>query len=72
HQGRYLFPALVPLALACAAGMWGWAAVLENLWPVGKRVLRWLPAALAPALAVLALYALFGVVIPAFTLVGGL
>lgn len=72
HQGRYLFPALVPLALACAAGIWGWAAVLENLWPVGKRMLRWLPAALAPAMAVLALYALFGVVMPAFTLAGGL
>ncbi len=70
HQGRYLFPALVPLALACAAGMWGWAAALGRLWPAGKRVLRWLPAALAPALAALALHALFGVVMPAFALIG--
>ena len=70
HQGRYLFPALVPLALACAAGMWGWASALGRLWPAGKRVLRWLPAALAPALAALALHALFGVVMPAFALIG--
>ena len=70
HQGRYLFPALAPLALACAAGMWGWAAALGNLWPAGKRVLRWLPVALAPTVAALALYALFGVVMPAFALAG--
>ncbi len=68
HQGRYLFPALAPLALACAAGMWGWAAALGNLWPAGKWALRWLPAALAPTLSALALYALFGVVMPAFAL----
>ena len=68
HQGRYLFPALVPLALLCAAGMWGWAAALESIWPAGRRALRWLPAALTPALAALALYALFGVVMPAFVL----
>ncbi len=70
HQGRYLFPALAPIALACAAGMWGWAAALGNLWPAGKQALRWLPAALAPTLAALALYALFGVVMPAFALAG--
>jgi heme A synthase len=68
HQGRYLFPALVPLALLCAAGMWGWAVALESIWPAGRRALRWLPAALTPALAALALYALFGVVMPAFVL----
>lgn len=70
HQGRYLFPALVPLALACAAGMWGWASALGRLWPAGKRVLRWLPAVLPPGMAMLALYALFSVVMPAFVLAG--
>jgi hypothetical protein len=69
HQGRYLFPALVPLALACAVGMWGWASLVEIIWPAGKRMLRWLPAIVAPTLAALALYALFGVVMPAFALI---
>ena len=70
HQGRYLYPALVPLALACAVGIWGWASAIGGLWPAGKLVLRWLPAMLAPVLAALALHALFGVVMPAFALGG--
>lgn len=67
HQGRYLFPALVPLALACAVATWGWATTLSDVWPAGVWVLRWLPAALAPGMATLSLYALFGVVIPSFS-----
>ena len=67
HQGRYLFPALVPLALVCAVATWGWATILVGVWPGAVRVLRWLPAALAPAMAALSLYALFGVVMPAFS-----
>jgi len=67
HQGRYLFPALVPLALACAVATWGWATILAGVWPSGAWALRWLPAVLAPGMAALSLYALFGVLIPSFS-----
>jgi 4-amino-4-deoxy-L-arabinose transferase-like glycosyltransferase len=30
HQGRYLFPALIPIALAAVAGLWQWAAWINQ------------------------------------------
>jgi hypothetical protein len=63
HQGRYLFPALIPIAL-------GVALATETL----LRLVRWpdrlhLPAFAAPYLAmiVLDLYALWRIIVPALT-----
>ncbi len=49
HQGRYLFPALIPLALAAALG-------LE--WLLAPRIARWAAAALAALGALLAAWGL--------------
>lgn len=56
-QGRYLFPALVPLFLLMAIGLCGW-------WP--RRWARWGASLLLAALVTLDLYALLGVVLPAY------
>jgi hypothetical protein len=64
HQGRYLFPALVPIGAAAAAGMrqWGrWLRALRLPWLV-EVVVPFAPVALLAALAALAL---FRFVIPA-------
>jgi 4-amino-4-deoxy-L-arabinose transferase-like glycosyltransferase len=56
-QGRYLFPALGPIALAFAGGWLAW-------WPERRRILG--GAALLVLLLALALFALIGTVAPAF------
>jgi 4-amino-4-deoxy-L-arabinose transferase-like glycosyltransferase len=64
HQGRYLFPALVPISAAAAVGMrqWGrWLRALRLPWLV-EVVVPFAPVALLAALAALAL---FRFVIPA-------
>jgi len=62
HQGRYLFPALIPIALAGAIGLGIWIR------PLARRH-YWLnyavPAGLALFLLTLNLYALFRVILPA-------
>jgi 4-amino-4-deoxy-L-arabinose transferase-like glycosyltransferase len=64
-QGRYLFPALIPLALLMAFGAWGWAWLLARRLPVrAGRALAWLPLAGVAWLPPLAVYALFRFVIP--------
>ncbi|MCA9972607.1 MAG: DUF2142 domain-containing protein [Anaerolineales bacterium] len=64
HQGRYLFPALVPIGLGVAAGLGGWVWVVG-----GKRpwLLALLPLGLALALAALDLWALFRLLVPTLT-----
>ncbi len=57
HQGRYLFPALVPMATALALG---WDFALAR-WPL---LARWLWAALSFGLAAFNLYLLFRVILP--------
>jgi hypothetical protein len=56
-QGRYLFPALAPIALAFATGWLHWFSVRRE---------RWGAATLAALMLALAGYALFGVVVPGF------
>jgi hypothetical protein len=56
-QGRYLFPAMAPIAVGFAAGWLAW-------WPARRQPLA-LGLLLAGLLA-LALYALFGTLLPAF------
>lgn len=59
-QGRYLYPALIPLALIVAAGLRGWAGLVA-----GRRAIAdWLPLAAVGALALFALYALETYLVP--------
>ena len=60
-QGRYLYPALVPLALLVALGLRGWADLLAGRWPVAA----WLPVAALFVLAAFAWYALDTYIVPA-------
>ncbi len=53
-QGRYLYPALLPLGLAVAVGLYGWTALVEDQFPA----LAWLPVLLMIGLAVFAIHAL--------------
>ena len=59
-QGRYLYPALISLALIVAMGLRGWAGLV-----FGRRALAdWLPLAAVGALALFALYALETYLVP--------
>jgi 4-amino-4-deoxy-L-arabinose transferase-like glycosyltransferase len=62
HQGRYLFPALIPIALGLAVGLGLWFRPLRKRWP---RLVLAIPAGLAVALIALDLYALFRIIVPA-------
>lgn len=53
-QGRYLFPALIPLSLGAALGVAGWLEPLARYWSAA----RWLSVALMFGLALLAALAL--------------
>lgn len=65
HQGRYLFPALVPIGLAASLSLWGWGRLLET---VTKRKIGWLvPVGALAAMAALSLFALYRFILPALT-----
>ena len=66
HQGRYLFPALLPFALFYVAGLVGWSRCLENCWPNYSYVWCWLPVLYIPTMAILSVYTLYATIIPAF------
>jgi 4-amino-4-deoxy-L-arabinose transferase-like glycosyltransferase len=55
-QGRYLYPALIPLALATALGLNGWAMLGARLTKI--QWLTWLSVAIPLSLSVMAWYAL--------------
>lgn len=61
HQGRYLFPALVPVALGVAVGleMWLRPLITRRLWTAYL-----LPLGLSLLLAALAYYSLFRIIVP--------
>jgi 4-amino-4-deoxy-L-arabinose transferase-like glycosyltransferase len=64
HQGRYLFPALVPISLGVAVGI---AALMKPLiirWP---NIVYLLPLTFAAALILLDLLALFRFIVPSLT-----
>ena len=62
HQGRYLFPALIPIAIGLAIGLGLWARPLRRRWPW---IVYAIPLGLACFLIALDLYALFYAIIPA-------
>ncbi len=59
HQGRYLFPALIPIATAVALGLLQLASVLP------KPLRGWAVTAVLIALALFDVYVLFRVIVPA-------
>ena len=65
-QGRYLFPALIPVGLIVIAGLWGWKLLLESrlkhkYW---QKLLPWLPLLAVSWFPLLSIYALFSFIIP--------
>lgn len=59
HQGRYLFPALVPIALGVAVGLEAWLRPFMRRWPWAGYLV---PIGLTAMLLPLALFALFRVI----------
>jgi hypothetical protein len=67
-QGRYLYPALIPISLCFAAGLAGWASLPVRALGLRSPAARWLTpgtmALFAFGMAAFALYALFRILIP--------
>lgn len=64
-QGRYLFPALIPVGALAALGGWGWTLILTRITGIsGKSKLAWLPLIAVGWLPLLAIWALFKYVVP--------
>lgn len=59
-QGRYLYPALIPLAGLVALGIGGWLGLIERRWPA----LVWTALGVPLGLALLAFYALETYIVP--------
>ena len=66
HQGRYLFPALVPIGVGVAVGLGAWLALLQKLPFVGERpsLQNLMPLGLGLGLAALDVWALFRIIVP--------
>ena len=62
-QGRYLYPALIPIALTIVCGAEYWRARLLSRW----RWLRWLTPLALTSLFALDIYLLFRVIVPGLT-----
>ncbi len=62
HQGRYLFPALIPVGLAAAASLEWWGGVVSRL---TRRDMGWVVGAVALiAMATLDVFALYRFIVP--------
>lgn len=64
HQGRYLFPALIPIGIGVALGLGSWLRLFSHRWPILPNLL---PLGLAFALVGLDVFALFRFIIPNLT-----
>jgi 4-amino-4-deoxy-L-arabinose transferase-like glycosyltransferase len=60
-QGRYLYPGLIPIALFIAVGLAGWASLFR------VRYIQWMSVVVMCLLALLDVYALFRIIIPALS-----
>jgi hypothetical protein len=63
HQGRYLFPALLPIGVGVAVGLGAWTRPLQQRWPFTQYLL---PLGLWLALIGLNLFVIFRVLLPTF------
>lgn len=61
HQGRYLFPALIPIGVGMMVGWGAWLRPLASRWPV---IYALLPLGLAFFLVTLNFWALFRIILP--------
>jgi len=59
-QGRYLYPALIPIALFVAVGLAGWASLIASRWPAVKWAIVIIPC----LFAALDVYLLYRVIVP--------
>jgi 4-amino-4-deoxy-L-arabinose transferase-like glycosyltransferase len=66
HQGRYLFPALIPIGIGIALGLGSWLTILKRFLPedIGYIVSYLMPLFLGFSLVLLDLYALFFFIVP--------
>ena len=65
-QGRYLYPALIPVGALLVLGAWGWTLLLRR-WLKGEvwdKALAWLPLVAVAWMPLLAIWALFRYVVP--------
>jgi 4-amino-4-deoxy-L-arabinose transferase-like glycosyltransferase len=65
-QGRYLYPALIPLGGLVAVGIWGWALLAGRGLHSERRqsILDWMPLVALFWMPLLALWALFRYIVP--------
>lgn len=61
HQGRYLFPALIPIGLSISLGLGMWFQPLISSWSSVRYIL---PVGLAIILIIIDLFALFHLIVP--------
>jgi 4-amino-4-deoxy-L-arabinose transferase-like glycosyltransferase len=64
HQGRYLFPALIPIAIGVAAGWGFWLSPASRRWPKAAYIL---PIVLCLSLFALDLLALYRFIVPSLS-----
>ncbi len=65
HQGRYLFPALIPIALGFSLGLGTWLLLVERPFRRERPLLvNYFPLGLGTALVLLDLFALFRLIVP--------
>jgi hypothetical protein len=65
HQGRYLFPALVPISLAASLSLWKWGEIVAVVLRRPSAAFAWLvPTGALAGMAALSLFALYRFVLP--------
>ena len=69
HQGRYLFPALIPIALGLSLGLGTWLLLVERPFRRERPLLvNLMPIAVGTALVFLDIFALFRFILPSLSL----
>jgi 4-amino-4-deoxy-L-arabinose transferase-like glycosyltransferase len=69
HQGRYLFPALIPISLGFSLGLGTWLLLVERPFRRERPLLVYLfPLGLGAALVLLDIFALFRFIVPSLSI----